>query len=369
MKGDSVSQRGQIRGFLFEYAILKMLQNNGFGIVEIPDTEERIREKRRNFIELKGRGAWHQIDCPCDYNIISPFMYPIRILGEVKCYKNPIEKEKIRNFIGVVKDIQENYFADELELDITGLPKRFIEVGAFFSYSGFNKEAEFLAYAHGIKTISYQDNFLVAGICDAVYQLEKNISYKNFTNKGMKAYRDIIERLHIADREKFFENLNQLQLDDYFSDELDIKTKGISGFYVYNLKKFIDNLLTVKSSFIATNDDGLVIHFIGDGAFPNEIFEDRDEAFCNVYYRGTNQKSYWLELEKYNYQEYGHKEKENTKFYFSPPRLLLEAIKNSEENIKSIKQEIFHKMVVHKKINGKQRTLIIHINPNQFLNS
>lgn len=371
MQGDSASQRGQIRGFLFEYAILKMLKNNGFNVVGIPDTHDRIREIRSNFIELKGRGAWHQIDCPCDYNIISPFMYPIRMLGEVKCYKNPIGKDKIRNFIGVIKDIQENYFADELVLDVTELPKRFIEVGAFFSSSGFDKNAEFLAYAHGIKTISYQNNLLVAGICDAVYLLEKNISYENFTNKGTKAYCDIIDKVYnrngFIDLETLLKKTYEKMLDAYFSNEVDIKTDQINSYYINNLIKFLNSILTVRSSFIATNDQGLVIHFVGNGPFPDEIFENSDEAFCNVYYRGTNKKSYWLEFKKYNYQEYKREGKENTKFYFSPPRLLLEAIENSEENIRNVKQKIFHKMIVHKIINQKQRTVIINLDPKQFL--
>ena len=90
---DSIFQRGQIRGYLFEMAILHLLLNNGFSRVSSNKTSKkdknqvnRVRENRPFFVELRGRGGWHQIDCPCDYSILSPFMYPIRLIGEVKYY-------------------------------------------------------------------------------------------------------------------------------------------------------------------------------------------------------------------------------------------------------------------------------------------
>ena len=106
---------------------------------------------RANFVELKGRGGWHQIDCPFDYDGFIPFLYPVRLLGEAKFLQKEVQKNSIRSFIGVLKDIQENYFVDDSLTDSMVRGRR-MELGAFFAANGFNPEAEKLAYAHGIRT-------------------------------------------------------------------------------------------------------------------------------------------------------------------------------------------------------------------------
>ena len=139
-----------LKGFLFELAILHMLLANGFGRVPLDFSKKahdaRAVMTRKNFIELKGRGGWHQIDCPCDLNYTSPFMYPIRLLGEVKFAQNKVSKRVIESYIGVLKDIQENYFVANPDLVIDSKPNRFLEIGCIFSANGFNAQAENLAY-------------------------------------------------------------------------------------------------------------------------------------------------------------------------------------------------------------------------------
>lgn len=111
---NQVSNIRILKGFLFELAILHMLLANGFRRVQLDfskkDQDARAVMTRKNFIELKGRGGWHQIDCPCDLNYTSAFMYPIRLLGEVKFTQNKMSKRVVESYIGVLKDIQENYF-------------------------------------------------------------------------------------------------------------------------------------------------------------------------------------------------------------------------------------------------------------------
>ena len=103
--------RSRLKGYLFEIVVLELLRKNNFCEVQVSrEPEDRVRENRPGFVEFKGRGCWHQIDCPCDYSQLIPFMYPIRLLGEVKYHKTPLEKKHIREYIGVIKDIQENYF-------------------------------------------------------------------------------------------------------------------------------------------------------------------------------------------------------------------------------------------------------------------
>ena len=92
--------RSQLKGYLFEIVILELLRKNNFYEVNVArEPRDRVREDRPGFIEFKGRGCWHQIDCPCDYSELIPFMYPIRLLGEVKYYKKPLEKSIFVNML------------------------------------------------------------------------------------------------------------------------------------------------------------------------------------------------------------------------------------------------------------------------------
>lgn len=86
----------QARGYLFEYEIWRFLKASGYVGVTTS--------------KLRGRGADHQIDAYGTLSIPTPFVYPIRLICEAKCYTNPIELKHIRSFVGVMKDISENYF-------------------------------------------------------------------------------------------------------------------------------------------------------------------------------------------------------------------------------------------------------------------
>ena len=59
-----------------------------------------------------------------------------------------------------------------------------MEVGAFFSAEEFSKSAEELAYAHGIKTIPYNDNIVVKEIKDIVIK-HANIIKIKYTNEHL----------------------------------------------------------------------------------------------------------------------------------------------------------------------------------------
>ena len=181
MKHENRQLRNQLKGYLFEIIVMELLRKNKFSEVNVAfEPNDRVRETRSGFIEFKGRGCWHQIDCPCDYNLLIPFSYPIRLLGEVKFYKSRLSKDLIREYIGVIKDIQENYFAAD-GVDLQNYYPRKMEIGAYFSANGFQEEAEKLAYVHGIKTISYKNNYLISRLKFLVEEFEKNyISIKVF---------------------------------------------------------------------------------------------------------------------------------------------------------------------------------------------
>ena len=141
MRGENNTKRGMVRGSLFETVLRILLEQSGFSLVR-PGAEHagKVRMNRANFVELKGRGGWHQIDCPFDYDGFIPFLYPVRLLGEAKFLQKEVQKNSIRSFIGVLKDIQENYFVDDSLTDSMVRGRR-MELGAFFAANGFNPEA------------------------------------------------------------------------------------------------------------------------------------------------------------------------------------------------------------------------------------
>lgn len=331
MKRNNSVQRGQIRGYLFEIILIKILKENGFTPVKkiVP---KRIKEVRKDFYEVKGRGTWHQIDCLCDYNTLIPFFYPIRMIGEAKFYSNPIDKSKIREFIGVVKDIQENYFVGENLKDSSA---RVSELGVFFSANEFNEEAEKLAYAHNIKTISYKNNVIIEMIKEKIMEFEsKYIDYNlcfssEKTNKFLTLFNSILN----GDIDISKEMTNYV-LDPLFQTEL------------VELRNDINN---IKSNFIGTTSSGVFLHFLGNNEFPDELFKSIDEIECKVHY--TDQKFHLI----------FNGDTKNRKYYFTPPKSLNEIVFKGDELILSEKERIFGQIQIFRKINGIKRILTIKI--------
>ncbi len=336
MDGEYNLYRSQLKGYLFEIIILELLRKNNFSEVQ-PDREpdDRVRELRPGFIEFKGRGCWHQIDCPCDYTQFIPFMYPIRLLGEVKYYKNPLEKKHLREYIGVIKDIQENYFVAD-GVDPQEFYPRKTEIGVYFSASGFQDEAEKIAYAHGIKTISYANNPLIDRLKDLIDELEKNyISVQCLKDHTWNTFRQaFIEALRYR---------TPMGYHHYMADGCE------------NIIEHIQHAIgAISSSFIATTATGVFLHFVGSEPFPDEPFEFSDEGRCRVYYSNDNfrHRFFWLELAE---------DEQRRRFYFTSPSSLDHAAVFGSEIVLNEKERVFQALSVNIQINGISRSLTLHL--------
>ena len=317
-------KREQILGKLFEIFILKLVLMSGYKPIDIADIDQnRIRCNRRRFIEFKGRGEFHQIDVPVDLIYNPNFTYPIRLLGEVKCYSKPIQKYLIREEIGKMKDIQENYFVDgKLTLDMRR--KRRMEIFAFFSASGFSEESERLAYAHGIKTISYKNNYCIEELIDYIKPLAFKIA-------------------------KFDNNLQKRVLDDIYDSM-------ILGKDLYNDDmKCLKSLPFVKTSIIGTTTTGLIIHFLSFDDFPDNLFREKDYAYCQ--YHGSNNGNVWEMTIKNS----------DSKFYFSMPEIILkESFVKDGNTIFPNKEQEFEIISFMREIDGKQRNLEFRFDSDWF---
>lgn len=140
----------QLKGKIFEKLIKTYLEKQGY--VVIP---EKIRNyygvrKEHHGLTVKGRGPWHQIDALGQFQFQIPFVYPLRLLCEAKCRVRPIGLSVVRDFMGVLKDISENYFIENIK-DLKYKDRfRFTDSGAIFSMSNFTEDAQTYAYAQGI---------------------------------------------------------------------------------------------------------------------------------------------------------------------------------------------------------------------------
>ena len=334
MQGENNVKRGQIRGWLFEAVLRILLEKSGFDMVR-PDPADMRRERmeRRDFVEIKGRGDWHQIDLPFDYPGSVPFLYPVRLLGEAKYLKTVVDKDLIRNFIGVMKDIQENYFVDD-SLSEEMVKGRRMELGAFFSANGFSDQAERLSYAHGIRTVSYRNNAVVDGLRRQIDALEQEyLPYVMLTAGGVGDF--------LADFRNAMGESGDLR---HFRVQWGIDPGA--GALLDQMKA---GLQAVKSSFFASTDTGVLLHFLGTEAFPYGIFGQRDEAGVRVKYeRVRNENRYYMEFCQMDMK---------CRYYFTPPRFIGKAALYGTAQT----PEAGAPLRLFMKINGVQRSLTIRM--------
>lgn len=340
MKKENQKNRGQVRGYLFERLICLLLKQNDLMLVK-PDkyNRDRVRRVRENFIELKGRGGWHTIDCPFDYNCTVPFVYPVRLIGEVRYHQITVTKDAIRNFIGVLRDIQENYFIDD-SLTTEMVRERRMEIGVFFSVNGFQAEAERLAYSHGIRTISYKNNPIIQKMRDDIDLLEgEYISYDLFAQKSTRFFLGDFERM-MAGELKAEELVERYELAEE------------SAAVFMHLYETVQN---IRSSIIATTNTGMVFHLLSDQDFPKELFAKTDVAVGHIYYQNLseeNQIAYYLELEE---------DEQHRKFYFTPPEGL------NDQAVYGLGGETADRMMhMTMKLGGIKRSLTIVLDTDRF---
>jgi hypothetical protein len=343
MLGEPETKRGQLKGYLFEIVVLELLRKNGFTRVN-PGFEptDRVREPREGFIEFRGRGCWHQIDCPCDYQSMLPFMYPLRLLGEVKYRNKPLQKSYIREYIGVIKDIQENYFALDGDTDDI-LPSRKMEIGVYFSANGFHAEAEKLAFAHGIKTISYQNNHLIDRIKTLIEELEsQHLSVNCLDRRTWGMYKKCFT--------------NAILHGDYYG--IAAPPYNLSSACIRILDEIRMSLGTIRTSFIATTATGVFLHFLSKHRFPEELFENHDDARCRVFYETQtisnedNRRNYYLTFTN---------DPVERRFYFSPPKSLNQASVHGGEVVLNEKERLFRFLKVNIMLRGIARNLIFEL--------
>jgi len=143
-----MASKGQLRGALLEEVILILLRGSGYVPVVSVGQDPTLKTCSAG-LQVRGRGADHQIDAIADFSVSQPFTNPQRLLVEAKAYDvgRNIGLDVVRNAIGVLKDVSEFWRVDAQS------PKgrtRYSYRAAVFSTSGFSSPAQEYAYAQDV---------------------------------------------------------------------------------------------------------------------------------------------------------------------------------------------------------------------------
>lgn len=339
-----------IRGVLLEELVLYLLGLVGYRIV---NPNEEGTKPGKSGLEVKGRGEWHQIDALAAFDKTPAFMYPLRLMVEAKCYarNRPVQIEVVRNTVGVLKDISENYFtysaaSNGKEIQVP----RFNYHSAIFSTSGYTKGAQRYAIAHQIFLIQYERIQLLRPIVDALLGLTFNhvINVARFGNDSA-----ISGRIRKMVRKMFKgERLVDGVDGSVFTDE------GLR----YILENVVRPLLGIRGSYFGMLQGKWPMHLLSRHPLPTKAFARRDEVLCRVYGREANRWSFspvnvnegsptWFRLE------------------FDIPDEILEFVKAARHDplaVAEVKQQHFSYLDVAGRIGGVQRQVRLRLDEEWF---
>jgi hypothetical protein len=157
----------QVRGMLFEEAVLFLLSRAGYRTIDSPGTDGALRRMGAG-LGVRGRGGLHQIDAIADYEVTPPFGYPQRLLVEAKCYGTPVQLPVIRNAVGVLKDVNEYWHPKERNT----VQARYHYLQAIFSTSPFSSPAEDYAFAQDVYLFPLSQSRFFRPLIDALAALK-----------------------------------------------------------------------------------------------------------------------------------------------------------------------------------------------------
>lgn len=168
----------QVKGIFFEEIVKNLMERSGY--IDIKSSK------------ILGRGADHQIDSYGIFKFTIPFIYPIRLISEAKWHSNAIGLPTIRNFVGVMKDISENYYvpndirSNRCSSDV--LSNRYTDCGAIFSANPFTSNAQRYAWAHGIYLIPFSKNSILAPLLSLAVNDIRNLTGGRLNNQLKKSF-------------------------------------------------------------------------------------------------------------------------------------------------------------------------------------
>lgn len=346
----------QIRGVLLEEIVLYLLEKVGYRIVN--SGEEGTRTGRAG-LEIQGRGEWHQVDALAAFDYTPSFMYPLRLIVEAKCYsiRYPIQIEVVRNSLGVLRDITENYFTYPINTDEEVQLQRFNYHSAIFSTSGYTEGAQRYAMAHQIFLIQYQRVPLIRPIVDALLEINAE-HFINGLQRGAAvdfAPEHPLMELRKTFREKL-RNANNLNLSYFFTR---------NGINLIN-EHIIALTRRIKGSYYGMLRGRYPMHFLSRAELPAPLFNDSDEILCRIHEIDSN-SNMWSFVPT----QFGREDPNFFELQFDLPdeiALLLSKIGRNPEAVADLKRERFSYLTIAGKIGGIRRQVRLRLD-DRWLNT
>lgn len=184
-------EKEQLKGYLLEIVIEKLIKVNGYDIISTNCEDESVM--RNNGLNVRGRGGYHQVDSLGEFRFTSPLMNPMRLFVEAKYYSknNKVGIDKVRMGIGILQDVNTRYVTLKMSEEELSLMKYDYHY-SIFSTSGFTEDAQRLALAHNISLMDLScsrfDGILklISDIVDELFGSETDIvgdKFKRFKNE------------------------------------------------------------------------------------------------------------------------------------------------------------------------------------------
>lgn len=266
-----------IKGAILEELVLHLLKLVGYLPLKVDDEGTR---GGHSGLEVEGRGEWHQIDAAALLDHSPAFMYPLRLLVEAKCYAEHrrIGIDIVRNAVGVLKDISENYFnlktssADGSAIDLKA--QRYNYQSAIFSTSGYTRGATQYAIAHQIFLIQYERVALLRPVVEGLLDLAEDhfdSILRSAKEVGQKARMYV--RALLAGEPLPEHPFSQMGLDHL-------------GFSI------IEPLQGIKGSYFGMLQGKWPMHLLAPKPLPAQLFANTDVLKCRVYGRESTSWSF-----------------------------------------------------------------------------
>jgi hypothetical protein len=147
-------KKTQFKGYILEETLAYLIRTSGYKLIaKAPDNDPDLTTLH-NGLNIKGRGAYHQIDVLGELNWIPAFNFPLRLITEAKFRDKKTSIDVIRGEVGILADVNQNYFT----IKDTEPKPRYRYVSVVFSTSGFADSAIDMAIAHQIQLADLSDS-------------------------------------------------------------------------------------------------------------------------------------------------------------------------------------------------------------------
>jgi hypothetical protein len=267
-----------IKGAILEELVLHLLKLVGYSPLKVGDEGT---QGGHSGLELEGRGEWHQIDAAALLDHSPAFMYPLRLLVEAKCYAEHrrIGIDVVRNAVGVLKDISENYFNVKSSssagstLDLK--TQRYNYQYAIFSTSGYKRGATQYAVAHQIFLIQYER---VAIFKPAVEGL-RDLAEAHFDPKKRVAK-------EVGQRARMY--VRAMLAGDTLPTENPFSNAGLD----FLRTRLIAPIQNIKGSYFGMLQGKWPMHLLSPKPLPQNLFANTDVLKCRVYGRESTSWSF-----------------------------------------------------------------------------